>query len=134
MHPILLGPVKSFGFLLALSFALGIWLAVRRGRRAGIAAETVYDASFVILVASMVGVRLFHVLTHLQDYADRWSKVFSLTEGGLTLYGGLIGAVLASWVFCRRRGLSWLRIADLLLPSVALGIGMTMIGCFLCGC
>jgi phosphatidylglycerol---prolipoprotein diacylglyceryl transferase len=134
MHPELLGPIKSFGFLLAVSFALGIWLAVRRGRRAGYAPETIYDLSFVILLASIVGVRLLYVVTHLEDFQGRWLRIFAFPEGGLTLYGGLAGAVLASWIFCRRRGLSWMRIADLMLPSVALGVGITRIGCFLAGC
>jgi phosphatidylglycerol---prolipoprotein diacylglyceryl transferase len=134
MHPVLFGPIKSFGFLLAVSFALGIWLAARRGRKAGIAPETIYDLSFVIFVASIVGVRLLHVLTHLDEYSSNWLKVFQLTQGGLILHGGLVLAVLASWYFCRRRKLAWLRIADLMLPSVALGIGVTRIGCFLAGC
>lgn len=134
MHPVLLGPVKSFGFMLAVSFALGIWLAIKRGRRAQIAPETVYDLSFLILVTSIIGVRLFYVLTHLDEFSGRPLRVFAFPEGGLTLYGGLIAAVLASWLFCRRRQLSWLKVADLLLPSVALGIGVTRIGCFLAGC
>lgn len=134
MHPILLGPVKSFGFLLAVSFAVGIWLAVKRGRRAGIAPETIFDLSTLIFVASIIGVRLFHVMTHVDQYSDNWRRVFYLNEGGLTLYGGLIAAVAASWIFCRRRGLAWVKIADVMIPSVAFGIGLTRIGCFLGGC
>jgi phosphatidylglycerol:prolipoprotein diacylglycerol transferase len=134
MHPVLLGPVKSFGFLLAVSFAVGIWLALKRGRRHEIAPETIYDLSFVILLTSIIGVRLVYVLTHLEEFSGRWLRVFAFPEGGLTLYGGLLLAVAASWVFCRRRRLSFLRIADVMLPSVALGIGITRIGCFLAGC
>lgn len=134
MHPVLLGPIKSYGFLLAASFVVGIWLAVRRGRRRQIPPETIYDLSFVILLASIIGVRLFYVVTHLDEFSGRWLKVFAFPEGGLTLYGGLIMAVLASWVYCRKRKLSFLQVADLMLPSVALGIGITRIGCFLAGC
>jgi phosphatidylglycerol---prolipoprotein diacylglyceryl transferase len=134
MHPVLLGPIKSFGFLLAVSFVVGIWLAVRRGRRRRIPPETVYDLSFVILLASIIGVRLFYVVTHLDEFSGRWLKIFAFPEGGLTLYGGLAMAILASWVFCRVRKLSFLQVADLMLPSVALGIGITRIGCFLAGC
>jgi phosphatidylglycerol:prolipoprotein diacylglycerol transferase len=134
MHPVLFGPIKSFGFMLAISFAVGIWFAARRGRRRGLTSETIYDLSFVILVASIVGVRGFYVATHPERFADNWLRVFAFPEGGLTLYGGLILAIVAAWVFCRRRRLDYLTVADVMIPSVALGIGITRIGCFLAGC
>jgi phosphatidylglycerol:prolipoprotein diacylglycerol transferase len=134
MHPVLLGPIKSYGFMLALSFLVGIWVAVRRGRRVGVAPETIYDLSFVILISSLVGVRLSYVLTHLDQFAGQWLQIFAITEGGLTLYGGIILALAAGWFFCRRRDLPYLLAADLMIPSVALGIGITRIGCFLAGC
>jgi len=134
MHPVLLGPIKSFGFMLAVSFGLGIWVAARRGRRGGIAPETIYDLSFVILVSSIIGVRGFYVATHLERFQDNWLRVFAFPEGGLTLYGGLVLALLAGWLFCRRKRLGYLQVADIMIPSVALGIGITRIGCFLAGC
>ena len=134
MHPVLIGPIKSFGFMLAVSFAVGIWLAARRGRARGLAPETAYDLSFVILISSLIGVRGFYVVTHLDQFAGQWLKIFAFKEGGLTLYGGLVGALAAGWFFCRRRGMNYLAAADLMIPSVALGIGLTRIGCFLAGC
>jgi len=134
MHPVIIGPVKSFGFMMAISFAVGIWVAVRRGRRKGIAPETIYDLSFVILVSSLIGVRGLYVLTHLDQFTGQWLKVFAFKEGGLTLYGGIGLALLAGWFFCRRRGLNYLQAADISIPVVALGIGITRIGCFLAGC
>jgi phosphatidylglycerol:prolipoprotein diacylglycerol transferase len=134
MHPILIGPVKSFGFMLAVSFAVGIWFCARRGRARGVKPETIYDLSFVILVSSIIGVRGFYVLTHLDQFQGRWLQIFAFKEGGLTLYGGLGLALLAGWFFCRRRGLNYLEAADIMIPSVALGIGITRIGCFLAGC
>lgn len=134
MHPVLIGPIKSYGLMLAISFMVGIWLCVRRGRRIDVATDTIYDLSFVILISSLVGVRLLYVVTHLNEFAGQWYHVFMINEGGLTLYGGLVLAIVASVVFCRRRRLSFLRIADTMLPSVALGIGITRLGCFMAGC
>lgn len=134
MHPVIFGPLKSYGLMLALSFVLGIWVAVRRGRSHGIARETIYDLSFVILVSSLVGVRLAYVATHWSEFSGQLHQIVMINEGGLTLYGGILGALLAGWYFCRRKGLHFPRMADIMLPSVALGIGITRIGCFLAGC
>ena len=133
MHPELFGFVKSFGLLLALSFVLGMVLSVHRARPYGIPAETVLDLIFGVLVASLVGVRLFYVLTHLGSF-DPWYRAFFIWDGGLTLYGGILLSILTVWWQTRRRGVPFLVIADIFAPGVMLGIGITRIGCFLAGC
>jgi len=133
VHPVLLGPVKTWGLLLAVSFGLGIWLSVRRGSSRGLDRDTVLDAAFTVMVSSLIGVRLFFVLTHLDSF-DPWWEMFLLWRGGLTLYGGILGAIAAVVWFCRRRGIGFLRLADVLAPQVVLGIGITRLGCFFNGC
>jgi phosphatidylglycerol:prolipoprotein diacylglycerol transferase len=133
MHPELFGIVKSFGLMLAVSFGVGMWLSVRRARPHGIAAETVLDLVFAVLVSSLIGVRLFYVLTHPGDFHP-WYRAFFIWDGGLTLYGGIVLAIAVVWWLARRRGVPFLVIADVFAPGVMLGIGITRIGCFLAGC
>lgn len=133
MHPEIFGVIKSYGLLLALSFGAGLWLSIRRGRPRGLASETVMDLVFGVLVWSIIGVRLFYVLTHAADFRP-WYRAFYIWDGGLTLYGGILLATAAVWVMTRRRRIPFLTIADVFAPGVALGIGLTRIGCFLAGC
>ncbi|MBU0742848.1 prolipoprotein diacylglyceryl transferase [bacterium] len=133
MHPHLFGIVKTFGLLLALSFVIGFWLSVRRGRRRGFDPNLVLDFCLTVMISSLIGVRLFYVATHAGEF-EPWYEVFFIWKGGLTLYGGIILAILAVWFFCRRRRIAFLPLADVLAPQVALGIGITRLGCFLNGC
>lgn len=133
MHPELFGVIKSYGLMLAISFALGMWLSVRRARPYRIAAETVMDLIFGVLVSSIIGVRVFYVLTHRGEF-DPWYRALFIWDGGLTLYGGILLAMLTVWWMCRRRGIVFLDIADIFAPGVMLGIGLTRIGCYLAGC
>jgi phosphatidylglycerol---prolipoprotein diacylglyceryl transferase len=133
VHPQIFGLIKSYGLLLSISFMVGIWLCIIRGRTRGFAAETIIDFSFTVFVSALVGVRLFFVLTHWSTF-DPWYEIFFIWQGGLTLYGGIIMATLTVWYFCRRRGIAFLSMADIMAPSVILGIGITRLGCFLNGC
>jgi len=133
VYPEIFGFVKSYGLMLAISFLVGIFLSVRRGRPHGLSSDLILDLVFAVLVSSIVGVRLFYVLTHLGDF-EPWYRVFYIWDGGLTLYGGIAAAVATVWWLCQRRGVAFLRVADILAPGVALGIGITRIGCFLSGC
>jgi phosphatidylglycerol:prolipoprotein diacylglycerol transferase len=138
MHRILveLGPLKiySYGFMLMLAFAVGIVLAVVRGRKRGIPPEFIMDLSTVIVFSAIIGARTVYVLFHRSGYWPRWWDVFKVWEGGLTVYGGVLLAVVLSYVFCLKRGVPFLRVADAMAPSMALGVGITRIGCFLNGC
>jgi phosphatidylglycerol:prolipoprotein diacylglycerol transferase len=133
MHPQIFGIIKSYGLLLAISFGVGMWLAVRRGRPRRIPAETILDLIFAILVSSILGVRLFYVATHASEFVPWWRALF-IWDGGLTLYGGILAAMAAVWWMCRRRKLRFLDAADIISPVLALGIGLTRIGCYLAGC
>ncbi len=133
MYPEIFGVIKSYGLLLATSFVLGMFLSIRRGRRYELDPETIMDLVFAVLVSSIIGVRLFYVLTHLGSF-DPWYRLFFIWDGGLTLYGGILLAILAVWYMTRRKGIPFLVIADIFSPGVALGIGITRIGCFLAGC
>ena len=133
MYPEIFGFVKSYGLMLAISFGLGLWLSVRRGRVHGLSSETIMDLVFGVLVSSIVGVRLMFVLTHLGDF-DPWYRIFFIWDGGLTLYGGIGLATFTVWYMTRRRGIPFLVVADIFSPGVILGLGLTRIGCFLAGC
>jgi phosphatidylglycerol:prolipoprotein diacylglycerol transferase len=134
VHPILLElgawKITSYGLALALAFALGIGMGVVRARRRGLSAEPVLGVSIVIVVASLLGSRLFFL----------WNPPASASSGGLvgvtglSVMGGLPAALVGSALYLRLRGLAVLPTMDLLAPSVALGAGVTRIGCFFNGC
>jgi phosphatidylglycerol:prolipoprotein diacylglycerol transferase len=137
VHPILieLGPLRifSYGFMLALSFWIGIVLAARRAAKRGIDPNHVYDMSIVLILAAVIGSRMLYILTHRADYRSL-VDVVALWQGGATFYGGFILAVAGAIVFIRRKKLPFFAVADACAPSIALGFFFTRIGCFLSGC
>ncbi len=133
MYPEIFGVIKSYGLMMAISFALGFWLSVVRGRKYDLSSEVILDLVFGVFVSSLIGVRLMFVLTHLGDFHP-WYRVFFIWDGGLTLYGGIGLATLTVWFMTRRRNIPFLVMADIFSPGVILGIGITRIGCFLAGC
>lgn len=138
MHPVLwqIGPLtlRTYGLFLALAFLVGVFLAVKRGEERGVKRKDIFDLSFTIMISSVVGSRMFYVLTHLGEYADHPLGVFSFWEGGLSMFGGIVAALAASWWFASKRHLSFGLLGDIVAPSIALGTSLTRIGCFMNGC
>ncbi len=139
MHPIIWRisdafAVKSYGIAIAVAFLLGIWLSARRARAQGLKYNDFIDMGFWVLIAAVVGARLFYVLFHLKEYAAQPANISKVWHGGLIFYGGLFLAVITAIVFMKRRGIPvWLG-GDVIAPQIALGYAITRIGCFLNGC
>jgi phosphatidylglycerol:prolipoprotein diacylglycerol transferase len=137
MHPTLIDQgwfqIRSYGFMLAVSFLVGIYFSAWRAKRHGIKPQVILDLSVYIILAAVVGSRLLYVLFHLDDFSNPL-QFFSLWEGGATFYGGLALAIVVSVVFAGRKKISFLQLADIMSPSIALGMALTRVGCFLSGC
>lgn len=138
-------PLNSYGLFIASAFLVGIWLAQREARRRGQDPEKIADLSFWILVAALVGSRVYFILVNWPDYFGpgrglvstpfgRMPRLLAVWEGGLVFYGGFIGAALTAWWYLRRHRMPFLAHADTLIPSVAFGHFLGRLGCFAAGC
>ncbi|MDZ7373872.1 MAG: prolipoprotein diacylglyceryl transferase [candidate division KSB1 bacterium] len=145
MHPVLfrIGPLQlhSYGVMLAIGFAAGIWITVRRAPRYGIERNTVMDLATVIILSAIIGSRAMYVVFHLDEFRGHWADTFSPFQStgefglaGLTFLGGLLLALGSSFLYVRWKKLPFLRVADLVMPAMALGLFFGRIGCFLNGC
>lgn len=138
MYPVLfqIGPLqlRSYGLLIFLGFVLAIWWSRRAAHRYGIAADDPLD--FVLLAALMglVVSRLVYVVFSWKEFAAQPIHILYVWEGGLSFHGAVIGGGLAVAWIAHRKGIPFLKIADLLAPGVSLAYAIGRIGCFLGGC
>jgi len=113
--------VRWYGVLIALGILLGILLALRRERRFGLPRDTVLDLALCGVPAAIVGARLYYVIFSWEAYrADPLTALY-VWEGGLAVYGGLLGGLLAGLIYARRKRLRFLTLCDLVAPSFAVG-------------
>ena len=133
-------PIHSYGFMLALSFLLGIWLATWRAKKANLDPNAIADVGFYVILSAIVGARLYYVFLHFESFKDDLLSIINPFQGGdvgiggLVMYGGLIGAILAGLIYFKVKKYPFAPYADACAPSVAVGICLTRIGCFLNGC
>jgi phosphatidylglycerol:prolipoprotein diacylglycerol transferase len=138
MHPIIakIGPlyIYSYGFMVALGFALAISLAYKEAARFGINKDKIVDLGIVILLGGLIGARLVFVLMNIKYYVANPLEIINLTKGGLVWYGGFLMGIIAGIVFVKKNNINFWDGADLLAPFIALAQSIGRIGCFLNGC
>jgi phosphatidylglycerol:prolipoprotein diacylglycerol transferase len=125
--------------MLLLALVASTALAVWRGRRVGVDPEVIFALAFWGFVPGILGARLFYVIEYWDDFQrPTWTgtlaEIVNVTQGGLVVYGSLIGGFLGIVVFLRKHRLPMLATFDLLTPSVMMGIAVGRIGCMLNGC
>jgi phosphatidylglycerol:prolipoprotein diacylglycerol transferase len=138
MHPILFrfGPltIHTYGVLVASGFLLGLGLAIRQARKEGVPSDKIIDLGFYILLAAIVGSRLFFIFLNLSYYIKNPLDIVKIWEGGLVFYGGVLLAVPTAIWYVKKNGLGIWRTADLFAPSIAIGHALGRLGCFFAGC
>jgi phosphatidylglycerol:prolipoprotein diacylglycerol transferase len=122
--------------MLSLAVILGIIGARKLAVREGIEPDRILDLAIWLVVAGLIGSRLFYVFFYdWEHYLAFPLDVFKLsTQAGLVFYGGLIGGILAGGWYVYRNKLPFWNLADVVTPFLALGYGLVRIGCFLNGC
>ena len=138
MHPILfeIGPItiRSYGVLVACAFFVGFFLLYKEAGRRNFYADKILDLGLLILIFGVIGARALHVLVNFDFYKSNLPDIFFIWKGGLAFYGGLILAILASWLFILKKKLPFWKTTDFIAPYIALGQSIGRIGCFLNGC
>jgi len=133
-------PVRGYGLMICLGVLFASWNASRRARSVGWDPKVVMDIAIWILLFGIIGGRVFYicrysnrVLAGRQGIDAVWAAV-NLADGGLVLYGGVILGAVVFLVFCHRHRLTPLLMADIVMPSVFIGLAFGRLGCFMNGC
>jgi phosphatidylglycerol:prolipoprotein diacylglycerol transferase len=131
-----IGPVTiySYGVLLAASYLLGLWLAMRRARKWGLDSSRILDLGIYIIIAALIGAKLLLLVVDFDQFSRSPSDLLSLARSGGVFYGGLIVSVLVGFWYVRRHGLPLWTTCDVFAPGIALGHVTGRLGCLAAGC
>lgn len=140
MDPIMfqVGPlaVRWYGALIALGVLIGSMWSLRAAKRRDIDPDALLDLAPWLVIAGIVGARLVYVLTSPSAFFGPGGSVldaFKVWQGGISIHGGILGVVIAAWIFARARDLDLWSVMDVLSPIGALGVIGGRIGNFMNG-
>lgn len=126
--------VRWYGLIVMAAIAIGVWLTAREAERKGFKKDDIYDGAWVSVIGGFVGARFFHVLDHwTHEYAADPIRALYFWEGGLAIWGGVLGGVIALALLAWRRGWPLPRLLDATAPGLVFAQALGRIACIITG-
>lgn len=113
--------VTWYGVLITLGMMLAMIYGFSRMRKFGIDSDRAIDGVIGGVIGAIIGARCYYVLFHLDEYSGNWRAVLNIRQGGLAIYGGIIGALLVGSVVCKLRKVRLLPMFDLTALGLLIG-------------
>lgn len=123
--------IHWYGVLIALGVLGAVLLAWLREERLGLKRETTLDLALICVPVGILCARLYYVIFSWDYYAAHPAEILDIRGGGLAIYGGVIGGVLAGWIYSRVKKIPFGTLADLVAPGLAFGQAVGRWGNFL---
>lgn len=114
------GSLPWYGLLIVCGIAAAMMLCTHEEKRLGLKQDTVIDAAFWVIPSGLIGARLYYVIFQWEHFAPDPLSILRLWEGGLAIYGGVIGGLVGVLLFSRHRRINPAVMADMIVPGLAL--------------
>lgn len=112
--------IRWYGIIICIGIILGFLVFLKNAKYHGINTDTVLDFAIILIPVSIIGARLYYVITSLSEY-NSFYEVIAIWNGGLAIYGAIIAGAIATFIVCKVKKISYILILDCLSVGVILG-------------
>ena len=109
--------IALYGVIIAIGMMTGVAIAIYDRKSRGLSEDPIWDLALIGIPSGIVGARIYYIIFAWEYYKDDLLQVFNLRQGGLAIYGGVIGAFISIFIYCRVKKVGFLEVWD----SIALG-------------
>lgn len=122
-------PVYWYALIILTGFLLGLLFVYKTCGKRGVNKDNIWDIALIGLVAGIIGARIYYVLFALDEF-DSVADIFKIWNGGLAIYGGIIGAAISAFIYCRIKRLNTAKVFDVCAPGLFIGQAIGRFGNF----
>ena len=123
-------PVYWYALAIVTGFLLGVLFCTATCKKRGVSPDNVIDVGIYGLIAGLICARIYYVIFDWDAFCHHPIDIFKIWEGGLAIYGGIIGAVLSTIIYCKIKKLPVLRMFDVCAPGLFIGQAIGRYGNF----
>ena len=110
--------IYYYSILILLGVIIGLYLALKEADKNGIGRSFISDLSFYVILFGIIGARIYYVVFNYSEYKNNFLDIFKIWNGGIAIYGAIIGGGIATYVYCKKKNKSFIKTIDTMVPSL----------------
>ncbi len=114
-------PIYYYALIILTGFLLGLTFVSLTCEKRGVKKDTIFDVAFWGLIFGIIGARIYYCIFDADGFKNGFWDIFKIWEGGLAIYGGIIGALISTAIYCKKHSLSILNVFDVACPGLLIG-------------
>lgn len=114
-------PIYWYGIIMVTAIVIGIILLKKRDGLYNIKFDEILDLLIFLIPISLISARIYYVLFNLNYYLSKPIQILNMRNGGMAIYGGIIGGAITCAIYCKKRKINLLDLMDYLVPALVLG-------------
>lgn len=122
--------IKWYGVIIAFGFLLAVLFGGRMAYKWKMSLDKMIDVLIYGTILGIIGARLYYVIFEWDTYKDDPLSIFAIWNGGLAIYGGIIGGIIGAFIVCKVRKLNFFNLLDIAAMSLLIGQGIGRWGNF----
>lgn len=113
--------ISYYAILIVVAIIIGYFISTSRARKYGLPDDIILNLLLLGIPLGIICARLYYVFFRFNFYSEDLLSIFNIREGGLAIFGGLIGGLIAARIVCRRANVRLADLLDAVAPSLVLG-------------
>lgn len=120
--------IAWYGVIIAVGMIIAIFIAIKNAKQRGLKKDDILNIALIVIPLSIIGARLYYVLFF--DHTYTFWEIFQIWNGGMAIYGGIIGGAIGILIYCLVKKKNFLDFADIIVPALILAQGIGRWGNF----
>ena len=113
-------PIAWYAILIVMAFIIALIIYKLRDGLYNIKFQTVLELALYVIPISLISARIYYVLFKLDYFLQNPAQIVNIKQGGLAIYGGIIGGAITCYIFSKKKGIKLLDLLDYIVPALAL--------------
>lgn len=126
---ILSKPIYWYALIILSGFLLGLLFVCKTCEKLGVKKDNIWDIALFGLIFGIIGARIYYILFALDEFDSVW-EFFQIWNGGIAIYGGIIGASVSAFIYCKIKKLNTANVFDVCAPGLFIGQAVGRFGNF----
>lgn len=113
--------VRWYGIIIAIGFLCGFLASTYFAKKEDVSPEVLLDIAIIATPIAIIFARAYYVIFNFEEFKDNILSIFAIRQGGIAIYGALIGALLSTYIYCRVKKINFFKICDVGVHGLILG-------------